>query len=636
MALSNPFLSSGASSTSIGDSTPGPFAAAWGGPDPTTAWNNLGALISRGFAAPTAPPAPMDWGLSSPGVLNTGTNFITNPESGGNPNAANPRSSATGLGQFLDSTWNDADLKQRAGYANVPAAQWKKLKTGPDGAAAQIAMTQAYAQRNAEHWQNKYGTAPTQGQVYGMHFLDGAGFTDLVDKAAKDPTANAAAIFPAAAEANPNVFYKDPATRKQPLGAAELVSKLQRIGGDTQPFTMPDLAHIDPKAAMASMPDPAHPTLFVNTPAPLTPDLPPRPLEDTTSSQSIMDTLRKFAPKSFDEKEANKGRLGSVLAGIAKGAAGTDQAAPVGMLLAAMGAGAAQNAATWDQGVKAKKETMDDAQRLFELGVAQAGISRDDLNHNIQAKNLDAQWQDQRDKLLNTYKDQMNQHTEDTQALLKNNGLENDYSHLMYDAAVARARVGLQATEFNTQETNRQFTGQQDLDLKRFIFQNENNAKMFDERQMQQIGQQAATVGLIPKTILENKDLTGLNALQGIGYVVAGNKPAAIGALAKEMVQNPTLDAKGQPTYSLLSPQVSAQIMQVAKQSPELAIARVKEELLKAEADPATKGITLQWAKQMAGRGLPFATYLLRNTKKAPALDDIPLSAGAPPPPVGP
>lgn len=645
--MANPFLFTGAGDPSLpAGSAPGGNVALNGispafggviGTDPLTALSTLGAWVGRGFQPAPVAPAPVDWSFGAPqqgNPLNMGgvnVSGIVGPESGGNPFAANPRSSATGLGQFLDSTWNNADLKKRAGYANVPDAQWKKLKSGPDGIAAQLAMTAAYAQRNAEHWTNKYGTAPTQGQVYGMHFLDGGGFTDLVDKAGKDPTADAAAIFPAAAEANPSIFYKDPKTRKQPLGAAELVDKLQRIGGDIQPFTSPDLAHVDPNAMMGMIPDPQHPILLPTIPVPRMGELPARPAEAPINVQGWMDTLKQFAPKSFNEEDANKGRVGAVLAGIAKGASTADARLGVGNMLAAMGAGAGAVATAWDQGVKAKKETMDDAQRLFELGVARQGLELGETNRQIGNRNIEAQWEDQRDKVFNSYKDNVNEYNATTQKFLHDNGLENEYLHSLQQAQIDRARIGIQATEFNTQLTNQQLTGQSELDLKRFLFNDEKTSQAATEGNIRMAQQIYNTIGLNPKVALENAktDPVGMNALQAGIYIAAKNKQAALGSLAREVVLTGRWD--------LLPPSLAKTLPMVAKQDPQAAMAKAAEGLNMAEADPKTKGSALIVAKALAGQGSPVGAMFMHFAQPGsmPAPTSIPLAADTPPAPVG-
>lgn len=570
--------------------------------DPLTELHNIGAFMARG-GQPVPPPTPsVDWAFKTAAPLNVGG--IVSAESGGNANARNPNSSAGGLGQFLIDTWKDPDLKKRAGYGKVDPATWAQLRVGPAGADAQMAMTQAYAQRNSEKWGQKFGTPPTPGQLYGMHFLDGDGFISLVDKAASDPSANAAAMFPEAAKANASVFYKDPRKRAQPRSAAELVDEIQRRGGDTDPFTMPALQGVNPQQAASMMPLPGRPTLANLPNAPKMGNVPARPTEEQIPVEGWMASLRQFAPKSFDEKAANEGRVGAVLAGIAKGASSVDARQGVGAMLAAMGAGAGQVQTAWAQNVKAEQKTADEAVRLFELGVAKQGLDWQGQNIGTRNRNLEKRWEDQRDRVLTSYTNEKNQFDVDTQEYLRNNGLENEYTRDVFAAKTARARVALQATEFNTGLANQQITGQKELDLKRFLFEDEKTAKQLSDGNMKVVQGMAKSVGINPGLAIQQKDHVGINALQGMAYIAAKNKPAAINALAREIVLSQRWD--------LIAKDKQAEIQGVAKQDPELAAVRVGRALNEAEADPKHRGTVLALAKTMAGSGLPLATTFMQ------------------------
>lgn len=555
----------------------------------------LGALTARGGQPPAPATGPVDWSLAAP---------IISAESGGNPNARNPNSTAAGLGQFLEKTWGDPDLKQRAGFGRVDPKTWAQLRVGPAGTQAQTAMTQAYAQRNSEQWGAKYGTPPTPGQLYGMHFLDAPGFMSLVDKAATDPSADAAAMFPDAAKANASIFYKDVKTRRQPRSAAELVEEIQRRGGDTAPWTMPTLHGVDPNAAMGMMPMPSRP-VHVDLPTPPKMDMPgPRPTEEQVPVQAWLDQLRQFAPKAFDEKAANEGRVGAVLAGIAKGAASVDARQGVGAMLAAMGAGAGQVQTAWVQNVKAEQKVADEAVRLFELGIARQGLELQGQNKDIRFRNADRRYQDQRDRVFTQFTNDKSAWETTTQEYLRNNGLDNEYGRDVFAAKQAKARVGLQATEFNVGITNEQISGQQQLDLKRFLFEDEKSARALTDGNMKVVQGMANSVGLNPALAVQNKDHVAMNALQGMAYIAAKNKPAAINALGREIVMAQRWD--------LLSPAKAKEIQALAKHDPELAAAAVGRNLNQAEADPKSRGTTLALAKIMAGSGLPLATTFLQ------------------------
>lgn len=113
---------------------------------------------------------------------------IIGVESGGNPNAKNPKSSATGAGQFIDSTWlatvksHRPDLMEGRTTAEVLALR-------NDGALSRE-MTQYLANDNADFLRNQ-GIAPTDGDIYLAHFLGPRGAAQVIKA---DPTSSIASI----------------------------------------------------------------------------------------------------------------------------------------------------------------------------------------------------------------------------------------------------------------------------------------------------------------------------------------------------------------------------------------------------------------------------------------------------------
>jgi len=118
--------------------------------------------------------APAQTGGSAVDVV---TSKIIGVESGGNANAKNPNSSASGVGQFLDSTWVQTIRQHRPDIAaGKSAAQILTLKNDP---VLGREMTKAYTQDNAEYLSNR-GIATTPGNIYLAHFLGPAGAANVL------------------------------------------------------------------------------------------------------------------------------------------------------------------------------------------------------------------------------------------------------------------------------------------------------------------------------------------------------------------------------------------------------------------------------------------------------------------------
>jgi len=145
------------------------------------------------------PSRPQNQTLPAPGE----TSGIIQNESGGNPHAKNPRSSATGLGQFLAGTWLDVIRKHRPDLlAGRSREDILALRTDPD---LSRAMTDAYAADNAAELR-RAGLPTTPGNIYLAHFA-GLGGARRILKA--DPNTPVEAILgPDVMKANPSLIGK--------------------------------------------------------------------------------------------------------------------------------------------------------------------------------------------------------------------------------------------------------------------------------------------------------------------------------------------------------------------------------------------------------------------------------------------
>jgi len=143
-------------------------------------------------------------------------------ESAFNPNARAGTSSATGLFQFIESTW--LDMVQRHGAEHGLAAEAATLRQGATGEARRAIlelrndpelsarMAGELARENAATLEARLGRAPSAGELYAAHVMGPVGAARLIEAAGRGE-ANAAALFPREANANRGIFYADGAPR---------------------------------------------------------------------------------------------------------------------------------------------------------------------------------------------------------------------------------------------------------------------------------------------------------------------------------------------------------------------------------------------------------------------------------------
>lgn len=159
----------------------------------------------------------------------TGTSFeylvkTAQRESSFDPNAKAKTSSATGLFQFIESTWletmkeagprhgldqyADQIQKTRSGKYRVPDPEVRReildLRKDPEIASL---MAGALTQKNATTLQRKLGRDPTEGELYMAHFLGAGGANRLIRASEDNADFRADRLFPAQARANKAIFY---------------------------------------------------------------------------------------------------------------------------------------------------------------------------------------------------------------------------------------------------------------------------------------------------------------------------------------------------------------------------------------------------------------------------------------------
>jgi hypothetical protein len=160
-------------------------------------------------------------------------------ESGFNPQAKAPTSTATGMFQFLEQTWfgmvkqegarlgllqEAAAITSQNGRMVVsdPSLKQKILNLREDPAVSAM-MAGAFAAKNGQKLQEALGRKPTEGELYMAHFLGPVGARDMINLAEKTPDAKAAASFREAAAANRPIFFDSAGRAKS---AAEVYSSI--------------------------------------------------------------------------------------------------------------------------------------------------------------------------------------------------------------------------------------------------------------------------------------------------------------------------------------------------------------------------------------------------------------------------
>lgn len=139
--------------------------------------------------------------------INANSNIVSRiigVESGGNPNAVNPNSSATGLGQFIQSTWlrmfKQYFPDRAAGLSDAMILELRKDETVSRN------MISLYVQENAKILQ-KAGQATTDANLYLAHFLGPQGALKVLQAA---PTSKLSDILdPKTVQANSSILGGD-------------------------------------------------------------------------------------------------------------------------------------------------------------------------------------------------------------------------------------------------------------------------------------------------------------------------------------------------------------------------------------------------------------------------------------------
>ena len=243
-------------------------------------------------------------------------------ESNLNPSAQASTSSAKGLYQFIEQTWlgavkNSGPANGYGNYADAisrsadgryqvadPTMRTAIMKLRSDPAASAV-MAGSFTRANAQQLQSAIGRSPTDGELYIAHFLGPDGAAKMINAATSQPGANAAAMFPQAAAANPSIFY-DSAGRARSANAvyAKLTGRFETARAlnfppslrstDSPPTSMAAAATSPVAPAAPSAPDTAGFTqAFADATVSLLPPPPPASANRSLFQSMFSDPARK-------------------------------------------------------------------------------------------------------------------------------------------------------------------------------------------------------------------------------------------------------------------------------------------------------------------------------------------------------
>ena len=219
-------------------------------------------------------------------------------ESGLDPSAKARTSSATGLYQFIDSTW----LRTLDRHGAKHGMDWADAAIGSNGRVADRAtrdhllslrydadtsslMAAELTRENAAGLQTILGREAEPAELYLAHFMGLGGAQQFLGALASNPDQSAAALMPQAARANRSIFYSGGSPRSVGEVMSLMRDKVAKAYGDTPvPGAAPRIEH--ESAGLVSHQPRTQQSSYGATlsPAPLPPAARARP--------SMADTLR--------------------------------------------------------------------------------------------------------------------------------------------------------------------------------------------------------------------------------------------------------------------------------------------------------------------------------------------------------
>ena len=243
---------------------------------------------------------------------------------------------------------------------------------------------------------------------------------------------------------------------------------LGRIGGGSDPFTMPELASLSPSEAMSFAPRPQaleRTVLPENVPQREVPAA--RADLEQADANALLAELRAASQPTPLPKRGPWEGLSAMLAAAASRMSQVDATQGLGALIAAAGGAAGSAAGQYREGLRDEERQQAEAQRQAAIMLARAGFEINRGNLDIRNQNIDRRAQDAEraadvrfGNATNVFQRDMQQAQLDAQTRNANIGALNDWR-------TRQGQLGFQAASQNVSTQNQMALGQNQLDQQR-------------------------------------------------------------------------------------------------------------------------------------------------------------------------
>ena len=225
------------------------------------------------------------------GPVSTSITCLRRPGGSGlDPSAKARTSSATGLYQFIDSTW----LRTLDRHGAKHGMDWADAAIGSNGRVADRAtrdhllslrydadtsslMAAELTRENAAGLQTILGREAEPAELYLAHFMGLGGAQQFLGALASNPDQSAAALMPQAARANRSIFYSGGSPRSVGEVMSLMRDKVAKAYGDTPvPGAAPRIEH-EFAGLVSHQPRTQQASYGASSPAPLPPAARARP-----------------------------------------------------------------------------------------------------------------------------------------------------------------------------------------------------------------------------------------------------------------------------------------------------------------------------------------------------------------------